>query len=258
VNDIIARRLTNLRKSKGLSQTELSEKIGISRQTISKWERGISLPAADNLTVLASFYEISADKIMSPEEDELSLGEGVKKTAAGAEKPAKTATKKSTESKETKKESTQTATQEAPINAGRAQTAEETKKQVYIEITEAAADKEEKKVKVEVSATETSKKPHKLLRFLGRIPFPIIIVAIYLALGFTKNMWHPAWILFLLIPIWESFIKAVEKRNFHEFAFPVLVTAVFLFMGFVWPQKFHPTWIIFLSIPIYYMLFDKD
>lgn len=38
----LAGRLVDLRKKQGLSQEALGEKLGVSRQTISKWERGVS------------------------------------------------------------------------------------------------------------------------------------------------------------------------------------------------------------------------
>lgn len=41
-------RLLNLRKQKGLSQEELGKKIKVSKNTISKWERGLSYPDFEN------------------------------------------------------------------------------------------------------------------------------------------------------------------------------------------------------------------
>ena len=38
----IADRIQNLRKTKGISQEELADKIGVSRQAVSKWESGVS------------------------------------------------------------------------------------------------------------------------------------------------------------------------------------------------------------------------
>ena len=39
----VADRIQNLRKTKGISQEELADKIGVSRQTVSKWESEVSL-----------------------------------------------------------------------------------------------------------------------------------------------------------------------------------------------------------------------
>ena len=64
----IANRLTQLRKDKGLSQEELAEKIGVSRQAISKWERGEACPETENLIELSKLYGVSIDSILKGEE----------------------------------------------------------------------------------------------------------------------------------------------------------------------------------------------
>ena len=53
MNIEIANRLVALRKANGLSQEALAEKLGISRQAISKWERAEASPDNDNLMALA-------------------------------------------------------------------------------------------------------------------------------------------------------------------------------------------------------------
>ena len=45
----LANRLAELRKQKGLSQEELADRLQVSRQAISKWERGEASPDTDNL-----------------------------------------------------------------------------------------------------------------------------------------------------------------------------------------------------------------
>lgn len=64
-----ADRLQELRKNHGLSQEALSEKLGVSRQAISKWERGESSPDTDNLIALASIYGITLDDILNHEKE---------------------------------------------------------------------------------------------------------------------------------------------------------------------------------------------
>jgi transcriptional regulator with XRE-family HTH domain len=64
MNIEIANRLFELRKKKNLSQEELADKIGVSRQAVSKWERAESSPDTDNLIELARLYEISLDELL--------------------------------------------------------------------------------------------------------------------------------------------------------------------------------------------------
>lgn len=74
MNIEIANRLVNLRKEKGLSQEQLAEKIGVSRQAVSKWERSEASPDTDNLIMLARLYEVSLDELLRTE-DEIPLPE---------------------------------------------------------------------------------------------------------------------------------------------------------------------------------------
>lgn len=64
MNIEIANRLMNLRKENGYSQEELAEKIGISRQAVSKWERAESAPDTDNLIALSRLYHVSLDELL--------------------------------------------------------------------------------------------------------------------------------------------------------------------------------------------------
>ncbi|QCH26582.1 HTH-type transcriptional regulator Xre [Clostridium tyrobutyricum] len=54
-----------LRKKKGLTQDELGNFIGVSTAAVSKWESGSSYPDITLLPVLASFFNISIDELLS-------------------------------------------------------------------------------------------------------------------------------------------------------------------------------------------------
>ena len=56
--------LQTLRKAKGLSQEELAEKLHVVRQTVSKWEKGISVPDADLLIRLAQVLDTSVSALL--------------------------------------------------------------------------------------------------------------------------------------------------------------------------------------------------
>lgn len=60
----IAEQIALLRKSKGLTQRELGERIGVSFQAVSKWERGETLPDVAVLPDLAKVLETSIDNIL--------------------------------------------------------------------------------------------------------------------------------------------------------------------------------------------------
>lgn len=64
MNIEIANKLVQLRKKNGFSQEALAEKLGISRQAISKWERAEASPDTDNLITLAKLYGVSLDDLL--------------------------------------------------------------------------------------------------------------------------------------------------------------------------------------------------
>lgn len=64
---MISENLSFLRKQANLSQEALAEKIGVSRQTIAKWENGESAPDILNCDRLAELYEISLDDLLHTE-----------------------------------------------------------------------------------------------------------------------------------------------------------------------------------------------
>ena len=61
---IIADRIQYLRKQKGYSQEELADKVGVSRQAVSKWESGASDPSTTNLMALAKLFGVTAEEIL--------------------------------------------------------------------------------------------------------------------------------------------------------------------------------------------------
>lgn len=70
--------LKTLRKNKGLSQEELSIKLNVVRQTISKWETGLSVPDAEMLVTISEFFEtpvseIIGENIEKKEKDDLKV-----------------------------------------------------------------------------------------------------------------------------------------------------------------------------------------
>ena len=56
--------LKTLRKNKGLSQEELSIKLNVVRQTISKWETGLSVPDAEMLVTISELFETPVSEIL--------------------------------------------------------------------------------------------------------------------------------------------------------------------------------------------------
>lgn len=56
--------LHRLRKEKGLSQADVAEKLGISRQAVSRWEIGAAVPTVENLKALSELFEVPLERLM--------------------------------------------------------------------------------------------------------------------------------------------------------------------------------------------------
>lgn len=56
--------LRKLRKQNGLSQDELAERLHVVRQTVSKWEKGLSVPDAHLLILIAQIFDISVSELL--------------------------------------------------------------------------------------------------------------------------------------------------------------------------------------------------
>lgn len=61
----VAERLAALRKRAGLSQGDVAERLNVSRQAVSRWETGFTVPSTDNLSRLGRLYGVTLDELLS-------------------------------------------------------------------------------------------------------------------------------------------------------------------------------------------------
>ena len=73
---MISEKLYQLRKKQGLSQEQLAEQLNVSRQAISKWESGQSVPDTDKLLTIGEYFQVSLDYLLK--EDGYPASEQVK------------------------------------------------------------------------------------------------------------------------------------------------------------------------------------
>lgn len=74
---MLSEKIYTLRRKNGLSQEQLAEKIGVSRQAISKWEGGLSTPELDKLRALSECFQITIDELT--ENQPISASDNTKK-----------------------------------------------------------------------------------------------------------------------------------------------------------------------------------
>ncbi len=205
----IAEKLQAQRKAHGYSQEELADLLNVSRQAVSKWERGEASPDTDNLIALAKIYNITIDQLINSEsEDEVVV-----------------------EDKDEGK------AQEKDKNESEAEN---------IEVIQEDDDEDDEK---KLSARQIA-----ILAIVGGSA-SLIITLIYLIVGFCFDLWHPTWILFMMIPVVASFADAIVKKDVKHFAYPVLVAAIYVLTGLL-TDLWHPLWVLFLTIPVYYIIID--
>lgn len=62
-----AEKLKNIRKQAGMSQEQLAEKLGVSRQAVTKWETDAGIPDMENIMAVSALFDISIDELFSNE-----------------------------------------------------------------------------------------------------------------------------------------------------------------------------------------------
>ncbi len=200
--EILGNKLYELRKQAGLSQEAFAEKLGVSRQAVSKWECGASLPDTDNLITIANLYNISLDELI------------------GRPAPAKADEAQDEDDKEDA---------EAQVYYSDDGTPADTKRKtlrflhalpypvfvtvvfllwgflldgwgiawtVFITIP----------VYYSVLDCVRTKK-------FSHFAYPVFITFVYCILGMQWDLWHPCWILFVTIPIYYAAASAIDKRK---------------------------------------------
>ncbi len=118
------------------------------------------------------------------------------------------------------------------------------------ETVETVPTVEEKTAKTRGKTRRANKKENATKSVAGLIS--IIGVLLFFILGACFNLWHPAWMIFLFIPVAISLVDAVEKHNWKRFNYPVFIVLMYMFLGFAC-GLWHPMWILFITVPIYYI-----
>ena len=79
---ILADKIIDLRKKNGWSQEELAEHLNVSRQSVSKWESGMSVPDLNKIIAMSELFGVSTDYLLKDELDAPTPSETTGKDAA--------------------------------------------------------------------------------------------------------------------------------------------------------------------------------
>ncbi|MDO4303517.1 MAG: helix-turn-helix domain-containing protein [Bacillota bacterium] len=259
MNIEIANRLVNLRKANNLSQEALAEKLGISRQAVSKWERAEASPDTDNLILLARLYGVSLDELLKTEDEiprpEIGMEKDDDEKESASGKEAEAGGNAYTE-RETWGDSDPS--QGDYVHVGfQGIHVKDKNGEVHVGWDGIHVDDQKKgdNVHIDKNGVYVNGQKYDKDWFAHHHHFPmwLVIMILYFIIGVFFEAWHPGWLLVFLIPIWESLVEAVHKKNPSVFAYPVVMVLVFLCIGF-FAGMWHPGWVVFLTIPLYYSL----
>ena len=231
----IAGRLAALRKERNLSQEDLAEKIGVSRQAISKWERAEASPDTDNLILLARLYQVSLDELLLSEElPEIEPSQKEKETDESEKKGPK-----------------------EYVSIGLHGIHVRDKDGSEVHIGKRGVFVNDKGHKHDYDWEEAGQHWRKHARW--NAPICLVILLLYCGFGLFLNIWHPTWLLFLFVPLLTECILAFHakgiRKKLHRMPVPILVVLIYLSIGFLLHMWAH-TWVVFLFIPLYYVTVD--
>ena len=208
------KRIRVLRRAQRITQEELAEKLNVSRQAVSKWECGESLPDTDNLITIARLYGVSLDELV----DNVPDGGREVATADG-----------------------DTCVQ--PIEELDEDEREEAEAEAYYSQDGQPADKKRRILRVlhafpypilttvafllwgflaegwAVSWTLFLTIPlyYTVIECIRQkrwkpFAYPVLVAFVYLFLGMQWGLWHPYWIVFITIPIYYAVVEALDRK----------------------------------------------
>lgn len=184
MNVEIASRLASMRREKGLSQEELAAQLGVSRQAVSKWERGEAAPDMGNLVALADLYEVTLDALVRGEEGSTAASASRSLPGCAGELPQPSA---STPALGEAAAPQGDPGHVAPDDAGCAAPA-------------AAAQ----------PGASAYAPPSPSRGAWRSFPYPVACALLYLLTGCLFGWWHPGWLIFLTIPLYYWVARIVE------------------------------------------------
>lgn len=191
MNNDIAQRLAEMRRSRGYSQEELAWKLGLSRQAISKWERAESSPDTGNLLALSRLYGVTLDELVCGSDADMERHSAEESTAVVA--PAETPAPEPVGTPVPIAMPAETVSEPAP-----AATPVSAPASVVTEPTPTVAP-----TPIKRSAWST-------------FPYPVACALAYLVIGFCFGWWHPGWIIFFTIPFYYWLVKTIHNDPIYQ------------------------------------------
>lgn len=213
--------LKKLRTQNHLSQEKLAEKLGVSRQSISKWEQGYAVPDTDNMLKLSKLYGLSVDDILNCGEitgEEHAVQDRIPNAVSEngfspvesnrePEIPTVNSHSKEYEKKHTEKKKRSWLFAAYPFIA------------VFVMVALGVLNSGMWKtswiflltIPLFYTGIFAYEKKNLLIFF-----YPAVVLILFFIGGFHFGLWHPLWILFLTIPIYYVGAAFSAKNKKHK------------------------------------------
>lgn len=226
-------RLTKYRKKNGYSQEALADKLGVSRQAISKWETGESAPDTDNLIALAKLYDVKIDDLLNVDPEDLNNNENKEKRR---------------DKVIINKEGIHVSSDETEVKID--------KDGIFVDGQKKFDNDDDDEDDDEDDIIKAKHPKLKLARIIiDSVGFALALIT-YILLGslLENNLgWTVYWTIFFIPGIIGSIVAAIMYRKVSKFNIIFLVLFAYLFVGMrfgIW----HPTWVEFIAIPVFYSI----
>ena len=285
-----ANRLYELRKQHGYSQDELADKLNVSRQAISKWERSESSPDTDNLIALARLYGVSLDELLNytPTNTSADTKDSDAQTTDGNSENNSQSTQSTVNDDKTDAKTFVYANKgdqvhidengiyvhdkdgsDVVINGGIAKLVNKVVGTIHIEdgkkttingkdVNEGEYVKNGSAVHIKNGHITFDNQKSKNIAIASSIVNGVtflLCTLVYLLIGFLCNLWHPGWILFFVPFIVGGIFDTIAKRKPSALPVVYIVRAAYLLLGCGF-NMWHPYWALFCIIPAYYIVVE--
>lgn len=261
MNIEIANRLVKLRKLKGYSQEELANKLGISRQAVSKWERAEASPDTDNLICLAKLYNVSLDELLQSDQSIEEIVES--QIDSEKDNSNSSAVNNSDDATNEYKGGDQVHIGPTGIHV------KDDEDEVHIGLTGISVQsKDGTDVHIgnppifDFDNIRSSKRKKATVAMLYSVlPTIALIVYFLLSLLLDNRWWQVGYTFIIFAVAIPSVLSAIFARRFNRVNITLFVLSIYLFIGQYMMAFFDSNdgwmyyWPLFLIIPIWYIVF---
>ncbi len=78
----------------------------------------------------------------------------------------------------------------------------------------------------------------------------LITVLVFFVIGFTTNIWHPTWLVFLILPIVGAFLGTENLKDAIMGGTSLIIVLIFFLLPFIFGVPWHLSILVFIGIPI--------